>query len=170
MRLRQSDAHARRVMLRHRENIVAGAARRTNVQHVPIQDEPDEVVDLEVATASDGRGDERSAQISNDSSNSRPATVPTQPSRRASASRNTTALEKMADAMLDLTASATTTGLSMQLIAKTFEEREKSRVESEKFSMRRAKLDDIKWLYENDLISREDFHTKVRAVTDSNTL
>jgi hypothetical protein len=170
MRLKQSDAHARRVMLRHRENIVAGAARRTNVQHVPIQDEPDEVVDLEVATASDGRGDERSAQISNDSSNSRPATVPTQPSRRAPASRNTTALEKMADAMLDLTASATTTGLSMQLIAKTFEEREKSRVESEKFSMRRAKLDEIKWLYENDLISREDFHTKVRAVTDSNTL
>jgi hypothetical protein len=54
----------------------------------------------------------------------------------------------------------------MQLIAKTFEEREKSRIESEKLSMRRSKLDKIKWLYERDLISREDFHAKV-SPTDS---
>jgi hypothetical protein len=58
-------------------------------------------------------------------------------------------------------------GMSMQLIAKTFEEREKARVELEKLSMRRANLDETKWLYENDLISREDFHAKVRALTDS---
>jgi hypothetical protein len=74
---------------------------------------------------------------------------------------------KMADATLDLTASAMTTGMSMQLIAKTFKEREKARAESEKLSIRKAKLDEIKWLYENDLISREDFHAKVRALTDS---
>jgi hypothetical protein len=35
--------------------------------------------------------------------------------------------------------------------------------------MRRANLDEIKWMYENDLISREDFHAKFRALTDSDT-
>jgi hypothetical protein len=52
----------------------------------------------------------------------------------------------------------------MQLISKTFEENEKSRVESEKLAMRRAKLDEIKWLYENDIILREDFLAKIRAL------
>jgi hypothetical protein len=155
-------------MLRHREDIVAGAARRTTMRNVPMQDELDEdIIEREVSTASDGMGDERSAHISNDSSSSRPATVPAKPSRRASASRNTAALERMADAMLDLTASATTTGMSMRSIAKTFEEREKARVASEKLSVRRAKIDETKWLFENDHISREDFHAKVRALTDS---
>jgi hypothetical protein len=69
--------------------------------------------------------------------------------------------------MLDLIASAMTTGMSLQLIAKTYEEREKAKVKSEKLSMRRANLDEIKWLYENDLFSLEDFHVKVRALTDS---
>jgi hypothetical protein len=136
MRLRQSDSHARRVMVRHREEIVAGPARRTTIRNVPMQYEPDEDIEREVSTASDGIGDERSAHISNDSSNSRPETVSAKPVRRTSASRNTAALEKMTDAMLGLTESAKTTGMSMQLIAKTFEEREKARVESEKISMR----------------------------------
>jgi hypothetical protein len=133
-----------------------------------MQDEPDEdIIEREVSTASDGIGDERLAHISNDSRNRRPESVPAKPDRRPSASRNTAAPEKMADEMLDLTASATTTGMSMQLIAMTFKKRKKARVQSEKLSMHRAKLYEIKWLHENDLISREDFHAKFRALTDS---
>jgi hypothetical protein len=64
-------------MLRHREDIVAGVARRKTTQNVPMQDEPDEdIIEREVSTASDGMGDERSAHISNDFSNSKPAPVP----------------------------------------------------------------------------------------------
>jgi hypothetical protein len=77
MRLKQSDSHARRVMIRHREDIVAGSARRTTMRNGPMQDATDEdIIEREVLTASDGMGDERSAHISNDSSNSRPAPVP----------------------------------------------------------------------------------------------
>jgi hypothetical protein len=62
MRLKQSDSHARRVILRHREDIVAGVARRKTIQSVPMQDEPDkDTIEREVSTTSDGMGDERSA-------------------------------------------------------------------------------------------------------------
>jgi hypothetical protein len=94
MRLKQSDSFARRVMLRHREEIVAGPARRTTMRNVPVQYEPNADIEREVLTASDGMEHERSAHISKDSSNSRPETVPARPGRRASASRNTAALEK----------------------------------------------------------------------------
>jgi hypothetical protein len=79
----------------------------------------------------------------------------------------------MADAMKDLTESASTTGASMPSIAKTFEAREQSgalheqsRMVSEILSIRRARLDEIKWLYENEVITREDFLSRIKAFTD----
>jgi hypothetical protein len=72
----------------------------------------------------------------------------------------------MADAMNSLVDSATESGASMQSIAKTFETSEKSRSISEKLQIRRARIEELKWLKDNQVITREMFLAKVSAMTD----
>jgi hypothetical protein len=171
--LKQSDGHARRVMLRLRDRILGGTAptRGGDVGETDEQDicrnyagedtVPGNHSNVDGSSVGGG-GEDRSVRVSNDSNSNvqNPAAITA--GRRASSSRSTAALESMANAMTNLTESASTTGASMQSIARSFEVREQSRMESEKLSIRRARLDEIKWLHENDVINGKNFSPKSR--------
>jgi hypothetical protein len=127
--LKHSDGHARRVMLRHREHILGGAAPSkvgdvdvTNVQDDDVRFAGDDVILGNHSNVDgsrvDGSGDDISVRVSNDSINSAPITAAATIGRRGSSVRNTAAMERMADAMKDLTESATTAGASLQSIAR----------------------------------------------------
>jgi hypothetical protein len=73
---------------------------------------------------------------------------------------------KMADAMHGLVDSAAASGVTLQSIAKPFETRERSRSQSEKLKIRRARLEGLKWLYDNLAIPRAVFLGKVSDLTD----
>jgi hypothetical protein len=177
--LKNSDGHARCVMLRHRERILGGPAKSRfgDVDVTNMQDDDNDVrfVGDDVIPGNhssvdgsrvEGGGDDISVRVSIDSTNSAPITAAANTGHRGSSVRNTAALERMADAMKDLTESATTAGASMQSIARRFEGREQSRMESDKLTIRKARLDAIKWLHENEVITREEFLSKVKALTD----
>jgi hypothetical protein len=51
--------------------------------------------------------------------------------------------------MHGLVDSAAASGVTMQSIATPFETREKSRSQSGKLQIRRARLEELKWLYDN---------------------
>jgi hypothetical protein len=162
--LKNSDGHARRVMLRHLDRSLGGAAqsRVGDVDVTNVQDDDEDVrfVRDDVIPGNhssvdgsrvDGGGDDISVRVSNDSINSSPISAAANTGRRGSSVRNTAALERMADAIKDLTESAAAAGASMQSIARTFEGREQSRMESDKLTIRKARLDEIKWLAKTKL-------------------
>jgi hypothetical protein len=162
-------------MLRHRDRILGGTAptrvgdaHETYAQDVCRNFAGENTVPCDhsnVDGSSVGRGGEdRSARVSNDSDSSAQNPFATTAPRRASSSRNTAASESTANAMTNLTESATTTGASMQYIERNFEVREQS--ESEKLPIRRARMDKINWLHANDVITREYFLSKLKALTD----
>jgi hypothetical protein len=167
MRLKKSGEHAERVLPRHRDEIIAGVIpAASTVEGVAVR-----AVDHEVEASSEDdseRGDQETSsdQVANDSSIVPPTGAQISAGRRASASRNATALENMADAITSFVHFATATGATLQSIAKTLEAREQSRSISEKIALRRAKLEEIKWLYDNQVISREVFNAKVSPLSN----
>jgi hypothetical protein len=167
MRLKKSGEHSKRVLPRHRDEIIAGAIpAASTVEGVAVR-----AVDHEVEASSEDdseREDQETSsdQVVNGSSIVPPTGAQISAGRRASASRNATALENMADAITSFVHFATATGATLQSIAKTLEAREQSRSISEKIALRRAKLEEIKWLYDNQVISREVFNAKVSPLSN----